>query len=91
MLENISELPGVAHIEVIEKDQSITAFPKPGELILPGISNLAANEKWPVGALHLESGRLDEVFRAVTATVPSSTASASSADAQTPAPEASHA
>jgi ABC-2 type transport system ATP-binding protein len=89
--ERISELPGVASIEVIEKDQSITAFPKYGELILPALSNLAAQEKWPVAALHLESGRLDEVFRAVTA-APSITPPASIADAsQSTESEASHA
>ncbi len=59
-------LPGVAAIELREKEARLTALPESGRLILPAVSDLARREQWAVNELHLESGRLDEVFRAIT-------------------------
>ncbi len=56
--------PQVSRIEG-EGDQ-ITAFPKPGELLLPTITGLANSHGWHLDELHLEIGRLDEVFRDIT-------------------------
>ena len=49
---------------------SITAFPKDGELLLPRITGLANEHNWKLDELHLESGRLDEVFRDITSAEP---------------------
>lgn len=57
-------LPQVAELELGEG--RITALPRAGEPILPAIADLAAREAWPLAELHLESGRLDEVFRSIT-------------------------
>jgi gliding motility-associated transport system ATP-binding protein len=62
----ISALPGVASTELDEKNCSITAFPAPGKLLLAPINALAERQSWPLAGLHLESGRLDEVFRSIT-------------------------
>jgi ABC-2 type transport system ATP-binding protein len=44
----------------------LTAFPKGGALLIEDVSRLAASENWDVKELYAESGRLDEVFRAIT-------------------------
>jgi ABC-2 type transport system ATP-binding protein len=63
----LAALPGVAAVEVSERDACLTALPKSGSMILPAISELAAGQGLRLQELHLESGRLDEVFRTITA------------------------
>jgi gliding motility-associated transport system ATP-binding protein len=62
----IAALAEVASTEVDARSQRITAFPAPGKLPLGAISELAERRGWKLGELHLESGRLDEVFRSIT-------------------------
>jgi ABC-2 type transport system ATP-binding protein len=62
----IKMLPEVASTELDEKNGRITAFPAPGKLPLAPINALAERQQWPLAELHLESGRLDEVFRSIT-------------------------
>jgi ABC-2 type transport system ATP-binding protein len=62
----IKQLPEVASTELDEKSGRITAFPSPGKLPLAPINALAESHRWPLAELHLESGRLDEVFRSIT-------------------------
>ena len=62
----IASLPQVAAVESRDKELRLTALPKSGQPILPLLSDLARREQWSISELHLESGRLDEVFRAVT-------------------------
>jgi ABC-2 type transport system ATP-binding protein len=62
----INLLPEVAATELDEKLGRITAFPAPGKLPLASINALAERQQWPLAELHLESGRLDEVFRSIT-------------------------
>jgi ABC-2 type transport system ATP-binding protein len=63
----IEALPLVAAVEVSERDARLTALPREGAQILPGLSELAARRGLKLKELHLESGRLDEVFRTITA------------------------
>ena len=58
---------GQADLEVSERDARLTALPKAGATILPALSELAARQGFRLKELHLESGRLDEVFRTITA------------------------
>jgi gliding motility-associated transport system ATP-binding protein len=44
----------------------LTAFPKGGALLIEDVSRLATSENWDLKELYAESGRLDEVFRAIT-------------------------
>ena len=62
----IAALDEVSTTEVDEKAGRLTAFPAPDRLPLGPISRLAEREQWDLTELHLESGRLDEVFRTVT-------------------------
>jgi len=63
----IAALPAVADVEVSERDARLTALPRSGATILPALSELAARQGLKLKELHLESGRLDEVFRTITA------------------------
>ena len=63
----IEALPSVAEVEVSVRDAQLTALPRAGATILPALSEMAAREGLRLKELHLESGRLDEVFRTITA------------------------
>ena len=63
----LSALPDVESVEVSERDARLTALPRGGNMILPAVSALAAQQGLKLQELHLESGRLDEVFRTITA------------------------
>ena len=62
----IGALPEVAAVEANERDRKLTALPRAGSSVLPAVSALIAARGWDVPELHLESGRLDEVFRTLT-------------------------
>jgi gliding motility-associated transport system ATP-binding protein len=62
----VEALPAVAQVEVSERDARLTALPRAGTTILPALSELAARTGLKLKELHLESGRLDEVFRTIT-------------------------
>jgi len=62
----VASLPAVAEVEVSERDARLTALPRSGATILPALSELAARTGLKLKELHLESGRLDEVFRTIT-------------------------
>jgi ABC-2 type transport system ATP-binding protein len=62
----IALLTEVAAVETNERDLRLTAVPRPGRNALPAVSAIIAKNDWEVPELHLESGRLDEVFRSLT-------------------------
>ena len=62
----IAALGEVAETELDADAGQLTAFPAPGQHPLTAISGLATAQGWDLSELHLESGRLDEVFRTVT-------------------------
>jgi ABC-2 type transport system ATP-binding protein len=64
--EQIAALAEVQCIESDVRECLLTAFPKPGARALPAVSALITQAAWDVPELHLESGRLDEVFRTLT-------------------------
>jgi ABC-2 type transport system ATP-binding protein len=78
----IAALPAVERVEVNEREARLTAFPKPNQVVLPALSELAAREHWTLKELHLEAGRLDEVFRAITEKVAEQATQNASNDAQ---------
>jgi ABC-2 type transport system ATP-binding protein len=63
----VAALPNVAQVEVSERDARLTALPKAGASILQQVSEAAARAGLKLKELHLEPGRLDEVFRTITA------------------------
>jgi ABC-2 type transport system ATP-binding protein len=64
----LMRLPGVASVEEIDDDEgpSLMIFPKNGRPIVAEVSDLVRTAQWPLKALTLERGRLDDVFRAIT-------------------------
>jgi ABC-2 type transport system ATP-binding protein len=62
----IAALPDVAGVEAEARDLRLTALPRAGRALLPAVGALIAAHDWDVPELHLESGRLDEVFRTLT-------------------------
>ncbi len=62
----IAALPEVAAVEPNERDLRLTAVPRAGANALPAVSAVIAKFDWDVPELHLEAGRLDEVFRSLT-------------------------
>jgi ABC-2 type transport system ATP-binding protein len=64
----IAGLPEVAAVETDERELRLTAIPHSGKNALPAVSAIIVKYDWDVPELHLESGRLDEVFRTLTQT-----------------------
>jgi len=62
----IAALPAVAEVEISEREGRLTALPRDRAAILPAISELAVARGFKLKELHLEPGRLDEVFRTIT-------------------------
>jgi ABC-2 type transport system ATP-binding protein len=62
----LGALPEVAAIELDARELKLTAIPKPGANALSAVSASIDKNNWDVPELHLESGRLDEVFRSLT-------------------------
>jgi ABC-2 type transport system ATP-binding protein len=52
---------------VSDRDARLTALPQAGASILAAVSEAASRTGLTLKELHLESGRLDEVFRTITA------------------------
>ena len=62
----IEALTEVTATEVDSNNNRLTAFPVPDRTPLTAISELATAQGWEFSEFHLESGRLDEVFRTIT-------------------------
>jgi ABC-2 type transport system ATP-binding protein len=64
----IALLPEIAGVETDARELRLTALPKPGANALSAVGALIDKNAWDVPELHLEPGRLDEVFRTLTQT-----------------------
>jgi ABC-2 type transport system ATP-binding protein len=62
----IALLPEVADVESDARELRLTAVPKRGANTLAAVSAIIVKNNWEVPELHLEPGRLDEVFRSLT-------------------------
>ncbi len=62
----LRKLPQVQRLESDSNELSVTAFPKNKQRLLQPVTELANDDQWGVYEFHLESGRLDEVFRSIT-------------------------
>ena len=65
----LARLPNVAAVEIedAEGGLAVLAFPRQGAAITAEVADLAQARGWPVRGLSVEHGRLDEVFREITA------------------------
>jgi ABC-2 type transport system ATP-binding protein len=62
----LAALPEVASVEVLERERRLTALPRPGAKLIDAVTAAVATHALQLQELHLESGRLDEVFRSIT-------------------------
>jgi ABC-2 type transport system ATP-binding protein len=64
----LAGLPGVAAVEVQQRERRLTALPRePGPALHATVTGWAAQQRLALRDLRLESGRLDDVFRSITA------------------------
>ncbi|MCK5524261.1 MAG: ATP-binding cassette domain-containing protein [Thiomargarita sp.] len=67
--QSLLNLPDVQKLETLMENNSTLSyqiFPKAQHPIIGEISQHARNKKWEVEELHVDKGRLDEVFRSIT-------------------------
>src|SRR5207247_5497370 len=70
--QKLSQLPGVKRTAVIKEGPPVAhlrLFPQSRERngeVAQNVADLAARERWRIEELHVEEGRLDEVFRSIT-------------------------
>ena len=64
----LMRLPGVAAVEAVDDGEgsALMIFPRDGGSIIAEIADLVRTAGWPVAALRVERGRLDDVFRSIT-------------------------
>ena len=67
LLAALEALPEVAAVEFAPREARLTALPREGAALLAPVQALAAREGAALRELQVEPGRLDEVFRAITA------------------------
>jgi ABC-2 type transport system ATP-binding protein len=62
-------LPGVAAVETVDdaEGHGLIVMPQGPEPIVADVADLARAYRWDIGLLRVERGRLDDVFRAITA------------------------
>ncbi|MDP9082809.1 MAG: ABC transporter ATP-binding protein [Pseudomonadota bacterium] len=65
-VRELAALPEVAAVESDGRELRLTAIPRPGANALTAVSGIIVKNNWAVPELHLEAGRLDEVFRSLT-------------------------
>jgi len=67
--KSLNGMAQVASLEFGRADDSrvtLIAFPRPGASLVADIGGKARDERWEIDELHVEPGRLDEVFRTLT-------------------------
>ncbi len=67
--QSLLKLPGVQKLEALMENNSTLSyqiFPKAQHPIIGEISQHARKQQWKVEELHVDKGRLDEVFRSIT-------------------------
>lgn len=61
----LAALPEVASVEAAGAN-TLVIFPKPGQQLFESVNRVIQQQHWQVNELHVERGRLDEVFRTIT-------------------------
>ena len=59
-------LPGVTEVDETENGRSYLLLPQPGARLYHDVSDVIDRHGWQVDTLHIERGRLDDVFRQLT-------------------------
>lgn len=61
-----ASLPQVLEVDERENGRQYVLFPNPGENLFHAVNSMIEDNAWPVDTLHVERGRLDDVFRTIT-------------------------
>ena len=64
---DLAGLPAIAAIETLDEGRALLVMPREGQPIAADIAELAEGRDWRIGGFTVERGRLDDVFRAITA------------------------
>ena len=67
---DLAALPDIAGIEATDDGRALIVLPRDHRPIAADIAELAEGRDWHIGGFAVERGRLDEVFRAITAPPP---------------------
>jgi gliding motility-associated transport system ATP-binding protein len=69
---DLMRLPGVAAVEPVRdgEGEALMIFAEPGRAVVTHVTDLARAHGWEVTGLRVERGRLDDVFREITALPP---------------------
>ena len=67
---DLAVLPDIAAIDTIEEGRVLLIVPRDGRPLASDIAELAEGRDWRIGGFTVERGRLDDVFRAITAPKP---------------------
>lgn len=59
-------LDDVLDLEVDEESSLVTVFPQSGQSIFSSVYDAVSANQWSIESIHVEKGRLDEVFRQIT-------------------------
>ena len=62
----LAELPGVKAVEIADDGRHAIVYPETEASLLPAVAELVRLKGWAIDDLHVERGRLDEVFRQLT-------------------------
>ena len=68
----LAALPGVAAVEPVSggAGDGLIVFPRGGQPVVGAVADLARERGWTITGLQVERGRLDDVFREITAAPP---------------------
>lgn len=66
--DKLTSINRIQSVETVgdEDDRTYMLFPQNGEMLLPEVVRWLDEQQWSVENIHLEKGRLDDVFRQVT-------------------------
>ncbi len=64
----LGSIDQIESVEIVAdpEDRTFMLFPKDGQMLLPEVVRWLDDKQWAVENIHLEKGRLDDVFRQVT-------------------------
>jgi len=64
--QSLSQIPGVDSVELDNDTGNLVIYPQSGASVLREVNQVIHQKGWDVEELHVEKGRLDDVFRQVT-------------------------
>jgi ABC-2 type transport system ATP-binding protein len=71
---DLAALSDIAAIETMDQGHALLIMPRESKPIAADIAELAEGRDWHIGGFTVEHGRLDDVFRAITASAPAAEA-----------------